>query len=616
MTRSSSRCIATAAVALLGGTTPVHLSGQTAAPAAPRSAAIGDVRYDVLVDQARVLRRVIGVRMRFTIDGTDPVLLSMPAWTPGDYTIANYARFVTGFRAMSGTTPLSWDKLDHDTWRVFPNGAKEATITFDASAETLDNGSSWTAGNFAFFNGTNLFLYPEGRPLEFPSTVTVATDPSWLVATGMTPAPRTTTSATTARSFTSANYHELVDMPFFVGRFDLDSMRIANVWFRLASYPSGSLSSAERRRVWDVFQKLIPPQVAMFGEVPFQTYTVLQVADSSYPGIAGLEHANSHLDILTPNARVHPIMFSIYSHEFVHAWNVKRLRPMEMWPYDYSRPQPSPWLWVSEGITDYHGDLAMVRGGVWSRRDFYEATAEKINSVHEAVPVALEDASLSAWVKPVDGTESLYYDKGAVAGLLLDILIRDASNNAGSLDAAIRDLYRSTYKQGRGFNGGDFWGAITKAAAGRAFTDFHAKYVDGREPFPYEAVLPLAGIRIIGDTIREARLGVTTVIDSGGIRVVAVDPAMSAGQAGVREGDYLLAIGDIAVEDQAFGTKFRAQFGGRPDAPLPIRVRRAGAERVLNGRVQLVSRVIWRLAEDPAASPKARLIRESMLTGK
>ena len=616
MTRSSSRSIAAVVAALATAVMPAHVLGQPTASPAPRSAAISDVRYDVLVDQARVLRRVIGVRMRFTINGTDPVLLSMPAWTPGDYTISNYARFVVGFRAMSGTTPLAWDKLDQDTWRVFPNGAKEATITFDAAAESLDNASSWTAGNFAFFNGTNLFLYPEGRPLEFPSTVTVATDPSWLVATGMTPAPRVASTGPTARSFTSANYHELIDMPFFVGRFDLDSMRIANVWFRLASYPVGHLSGADRRRVWDVFQKLIPPQVAMFGEVPFQTYTVLQVADSSYPGIAGLEHANSHLDILTPGAKVHPIMFSIYSHEFVHAWNVKRLRPVEMWPYDYSQPQPTPWLWVSEGITDYQGDLAMIRGGIWSRGEFYEAMTEKINNVHETVPVALEDASLSAWVKPVDGTETIYYDKGNLAGLLLDILIRDASDNAGSLDAAIRDLYRSTYKQGRGFNGGDFWGAITKAAAGRSFTDFQMKYVDGREPLPFETILPLAGIDIVGDTVREARLGVTTVIDSAGIRVIGVDPAMSAGQAGVREGDYLLAIGDIAVEDQAFGAKFRAQFGNRQDAPLPIRVRRGGVERVLNGRVQLVARVVWRLAEDPTASAKARRIRESILTGK
>lgn len=598
--------------------TTLTASAQPANASPPRSAAIGDVRYEVTVDEPRVLRRIIGVRMRFTIAGNEPVLLSMPAWTPGDYTIANYARNVVGFRAMSGATALSWDKLDHDTWRVFPNGAKEATVSFDAAAESLDNGASWTAPNFAFFNGTNVFLYPEGRPLEFPSTVTVTTNPAWLVATGMTPAPRAGGAAGSAatRSFTSANYHELVDMPFFVGRFDLDSMRIAGVWFRLASYPSGSLSSADRRQVWSVFSRLIPPQVAMFGEVPFQTYTVLQVADSSYPGIAGLEHANSHLDILAPDARVHPLMFSIYSHEFVHAWNVKRLRPAEMWPYDYSRPQPSPWLWVSEGITDYHGDLAMLRGGVWTRREFFEATAEKINSVADALPVALEDASLSAWIKPVDGTSSLYYDKGAVAGLLLDILIRDASDNAGSLDAAIRDLYRATYKQNRGFNGGDFWGAITKAAAGMSFADFAARYVDGRDPFPYEAVLPLAGMRIVGDTIREARLGVTTVIDSAGIRVVFVDPSSSAGQAGVREGDYLLAIGDIAVEDQQFGAKFRAQFGGRADAPLPIRVRRAGAERVLNGRVQLASRVVWRVVEEQNPGAKARRIRESMLTGR
>ena len=150
----------------------------------------------------------------------------------------------------------------------------------------------------------------------------------------------------------------------------------------------------------------------------------MQIVDSAYGGASGLEHQNSHVDIFAPPYIGSEFQPSLYAHEIFHAWNVKRLRPSEMWPYKYSHPQPTPWLWVSEGITDYYADLAEVRGGVVDEKGFYALTAEKINEVMNAAPIALEDASLNAWTHPVDGTEYIYYPKGSLAGLLLDIMSR------------------------------------------------------------------------------------------------------------------------------------------------------------------------------------------------
>jgi predicted metalloprotease with PDZ domain len=575
----------------------------------PVSAPISDIQYTVTVDSQLGAARTIRVAMRFATTGSTPVLLSMPAWTPGAYEISNFARFVSNFAATADNRQLDWDKTDQDTWRITGANGRRVTVTFDVQADTLDNAMAWARPDFAMFNGTTVFLYPEGRGFNFAATVRVEAPATWIVATGMT-------SAAQAKTFTAPNYHDLVDMPFFVGRFDLDSAQISNTWVRLATYPAGSVSGGARAMAWDWLRKMIPPQVAVFKETPFRTYTVMQIADSSYGGASGLEHQNSHIDIVTPFAIGNPFLASLYAHEIFHAWNVKRMRPAELWPYRYDDEAPTPLLWVSEGITDYYADLSLVRGGLIDSVGFFAVTAGKIGEVSELRPVALEDASLSTWVHPTDGTGYIYYPKGSLAGFLLDIMIRDASDNRRSLDDVMAQVYAESYKRGRGFTNADWWRVVSQAAGGKSFADFAERYIDGREPFPWETTLALAGMRLVNDTIREPRLGISNVPgETGGVVVSAVDPTGAAGEAGVREGDVLISIGNITVEDQTFGPKFRQQFAASEGAPLEIKVRRGQQELTLRGRVRMATRVETRLVADPGANAKAVRIRTGILRG-
>jgi predicted metalloprotease with PDZ domain len=473
-------------------------------------------------------------------------------------------------------------------------------------ADSLDNAMTWSKGDFLLFNGTNLFLYPEGQPLEYAATVTVHTEPEWRIATGMSP-------ATLAHTFGAGNYHDLVDMPFFVGHFDLDSMRIVNRWVRLATYPAGAMSGQVRASAWNQLQHVIPPEAAVFGETPWQNYTVMAIVDSAYGGASGLEHQSSHVDVFAPSYVGSEFQPSLFAHEIFHSWNVKRLRPSEMWPYQYSHSQPTPWLWVSEGITDYYADLAEVRGGVVDDHGFYALTAGKINEVMNTTPVSLEDASLNTWVHPVDGTEYIYYPKGSLAGLMLDIIIRDASDNKHSLDDVMRGLYQSTYKRGHGFTATEWWSAVSAAANGKSFASLSTKYIDGREPFPWDSILPLAGLRSQQQSV--PRLGVLTQQDSNGIVVVNVGEGSSAAAAGVKPGDYLVSVGDIPVEDQQFGAKLRAKFGASAaGTSLPIKVRRGTETMTLSGKLQFAPGELT-IDADPAAKPKAVRIREGILKG-
>jgi predicted metalloprotease with PDZ domain len=582
------------------------VAGAQARPGAPRSAAISDVHYVVTFKALQGIERGVDVSMSFSATGKEPVLLSLPIWTPGDYEVSWFARNVSQFAATSQGKALRWDKSAPDTWRIVTDDGGPVSVRFHYKADSLDNAQSWARENFLLFNGTNLFLYPAGRPLDFPATVTVETEDSWRVVTGM--------PQTGPRAWSATTYHELVDHPFFVGKFDVDSAQVAGVWLRFSSYPSGSVKPAPRLRLLDQMARAIPTEVAVFADRPWSRYDIMQIADSTSPGMSALEHENSNVGVINSAYVDEDFVPSVYAHEIFHSWNVKRLRPLDMWPYRYDSWQPTPWLWVSEGITDYYADLALVRGGVINTAGFLAKTQEKMDHVERTAPIALADASLQAWIHMTDGTQDIYYDKGSLAGLALDIMIRDASDNAASLDAVMRSLYKTSYGAGKGYTAAEWWDAVSRAANGASVREFNEKYVDGREPYPWEQWLPKAGWRLRADTLRQPRLGVSLQRDSTGLLVAIVDPGSMAAAAGIRQGDVITSIDGVPTANPAW-EGWRVKFAQREGAPLEIKLIRNGATMTLNPPVRFATLIDRKLEDDPAATEKAKRIREGILKG-
>lgn len=492
MTRHHVVLATAAALAMCGAVT----SGAQTSPRRPlpASAPISDIRYDVTIDSTTAVTRNLLVTMRFRASGTKPVVLALPAWSPGHYTLLWFASRVLGFTPTASGTPLPWRKLDFQTWEITPNGASTVSVAFRYHADAHDRAVAYTNHDLAFFNGTNVFLYPVGQGFTWPATVAIHAPAGWRIATGLT-------AGAGGGTFTATNYHDLVDAPFVVGKFDFDSVRTGAVWVRLASFPAGGMRAEWRQRTLAWLARLVPTEGAVFHDIPFSEYTVLQLADTIVNG-GGLEHHDSQLDGVRMDGTDYPYFPFLYAHELFHAWNVKRMRPSDMVPYRYDDAEPTPWLWVSEGVTDYYGPLALVRSGIIGDSAFEAQMAGDIAAVQRSVPVALGDASLSAWIAASDGTAGIYYPKGATAGLLLDILIRDASNNAHSLDDVMRTVYDDTYRsKWRGFIAADWWGAVSRFAGGRSFADFDRRYITGRKAMPIDSVLALAGWRVTRDTV-------------------------------------------------------------------------------------------------------------------
>ncbi len=540
------------------------------------------VRYEVSVAQG-----LFHVSAEFPAAGKDTLYVSLPAWSPGNYEIQNYARYVHGFGARNASgAPLRWDRGDKDTWRVVTGGADRVTVDFDYSNDKIDLSLARTVQDFAEFLGTNLFMFEEGQ-LARPAEVRFRLPAGWQVTTAL--------KGPTNGVYRAADYHELADAMTFVGHFSVDSLQTDGKWIRVALWPASDYSPAVARSLRAGIAKLAPVQNRIMGGAPYDEYTVFfNVIHGPIDFGGGLEHSSSQYDIMPAESfadlisgKLGDFIYPLLSHEFFHLWNVKRIRPAEMWPYDYHAEQYTPLLWWSEGVTDYYADLTNIRSGLWSTNEFLANATSDIGQVESAPePWSAEDGSEATWINEVYVNSSqLYYPKGATLGLLLDISIRDATDNAHNLDEVMRALYTRYYRQNKGFSTADLLNEL-RTAGMPDVESFYRRYIDGREPLPYDSVFAKAGLRLRRDT--GPLLGINTrSTPAGEVQISAVVPGSAADAAGIQAGDVVTAVGDVRVTaDGNWAATFRSRYRGKTGQPLPIAVRRGDQALTLNATVR------------------------------
>ena len=584
--------------------------------AAPLSAQrVPAVQYEISVPAPAT--KLFHVRADFPTRGRDTLYLSLPAWSPGNYEIQNYARYVRHFGAKTPAgQALFWDRFDKDTWRVTTARSVRVSVEFDYLADTIDLSMARLTGDFGEFLGTNLFLYEPGH-LDRPAEVRFALPAGWQVTTAL--------GGSGGGPYVAANYHELADAQTFVGKYSLDSLQVDGKWLRIAVWPADAYSSGVQRNMRADLEKIARTEDALLGGPPYDRYTVFfNVIREPVSFGGGLEHAASQFDIMPQGAFADAagtfgdFMVPLMAHEYFHLFNVKRIRPAEMWPYDYHAEQYTPLLWWSEGVTDYYADLTNLRSGLWTTEQFLGNAAQNMQQVESAPePWSEEDGSVATWINEVFVNSSqLYYPKGSLTGLLLDVSIRDASDNRHSLDDVMRALYTRFYQQHKGFTTRNLL-ALLREYGMPDVAAFYQHYVNGREPLPYETVLGKAGVTAARQAISNPFLGVNAQPDDSAKMVVqSVVPGSAADAAGLQHGDVLLKVGEIEASAAGdWGARYRERYRGQDGQPLAISITRGGKPLTLNTQVRERTAVSFTLTPASTPTPKQAKIWRGLATG-
>src|SRR5689334_7081641 len=512
--------------------------------------------------------------------------LVMPVWTPGSYLVREFERHVQDFAATDAAgQPLKWEKINKGTWRVETKGAHEWRAMYRVYANELSVRTSELNSSHAFWNNANLLMYPDGY-LKAPSTVHVLAPDVWKVATGLP------TVSGQRNTFRAENFDILYDSPFEASNFKTLDFTVKGVPHRIVIDGEGNYNPEAMRR--DV-QKIVETEANLMGEIPYHDYTfMLHLREE---GGGGLEHLNSaalgfprfgfgtgqgtRATSSGPNTtaevdRDYRNFLSLVAHEFFHLWNVKRIRPDALGPFDYTQENYTKNLWVAEGITDYYADVALRRAGLISEEDFLDAAARSFQGLQNTpgrLVQSAEEASFDAWIKYYRQDENSinsqvsYYDKGAILGLLLDLEIRKRSNGTKSLDDVMRYLLAEYFKKDRNYGPEDFQ-KTCELMAGSSLEEFFAKYVRSRDELDYNAALNVAGLQLEttkneeGKPVEEAFFGADTEWVNDRLLVRRVSAGSPAYDQGLNTGDQIVALNNMRVTKEFFDARMAEKKPG------------------------------------------------------
>ena len=450
------------------------------------------------------------------------VELMMAVWTPGSYLVREYSRQVEGVTATAqGGRTLAVDKSDKNRWRVATGGAASVTVKYRVYAREMSVRTNWVEADFAMLNGAPTFLTLVGGE-KWPHEVVIEPARGWRTSVTSLPA-----MPGSSHRYRAADYDELVDSPILIGNPAIYEFLVDDKKHYLVNI--GEAGVFDGARAAKDVETIIREQKRFWGSLPYDRYLVMNVLTAVPGQIAGggLEHKHSTMLIAgrwaTRTRQSYLAWLELASHEIFHAWNVKRLRPVELGPFDYENENFTRSLWVVEGVTDYYGELIVHRAGLSTEIEYLDALSNKIEEIQTTPGRAVQSAALAsqdAWIKyyrPDENSPNVtisYYTKGAVLAFLLDARIRKATNGARSLDDVMRAAYLK-YSGPRGFTPDDFR-QVAEQVAGTPLSGFWDAAVKGTSELDYTEALDTFGLRFRpAPPSTRAWLGATTRNDAG-----------------------------------------------------------------------------------------------------
>lgn len=601
--------------------------------AASSAAAFGQtapIDYTVRLDP-QPASHLLHVTMRVRGVAGPSIDVAMPAWSPGAYRVHDAWREVQEFSAgEAGGAPLRFEKVDKQTWRVFRSNGTDIYVRYDLYWRDYND-------EVCYLRGPQVFMYVLGNrpyPLAGPVNLRIEAPPNWRAQTGMDPGPEPNT-------FRAPDYDTFVDASVVLGpdleqtEFDYKSVPHYIVFIGKGNY--------DERRITDDTRKVVGTLIDMMGGPPYKKYVFFLRARQG-PGAGGLEHLNSTditfsaYDTHSTRAAYNRFLF-VVAHEFFHLWNVKRIRPQILGPFDYTREQNTRDLYVSEGMTSYWAALGLERSGLWTRQDFFDDLAEQIRTLQSSPGrkmMSVELSSWNTWARSDNAANSSidYYNKGQLLGGLLELEIRYRTQNRRTLLDVFHHLYdryalpKSGFDDRRGFR--DAVEAVVREVEPvRAdFGDFFAKYVSGTEEIPWDDYLAHAGLALEEKRGQpQPTVGITTgtsvpsnfpgapptPLPEGQHAITNVRPGSQAMAAGLDVGDILVALNGAQVSPQTFNQRWAEQ---KPGTTVTFTVMRRGQVRAVPVQVGAEALVTYAIKERPEAGELEKKILAGWLTGQ
>lgn len=481
--------------------------------------------------------------------------LCMPVWAPGSYLVREFPRHVERLRAFGeNSVPLRHSKVSKDTWRVELNGQRSIRVRYAVYANELSVRTSYIDDEHAYLNGTSIFLYAKGG-LQRPCTVKVEPHAIWKRMT-VALEPTTKNDSWTVQA---DNYDCLVDAPFEIGNHSVFRFQAAGVPHEVAMFGIDDYDSLRLQRD---MSRVVETCTRIFGTHPCKRYVF--IVHHLPSGGGGLEHENSTtlqtVRTTYGSESAYTGFMSLVAHEYFHLWNVKRLRPLPLGPFDYAAENYTDLLWFSEGFTAYYDDLIAWRCGFYSDEEYLKTLASGLSycrNIRGGSVQTLSESSTEAWVKfyrpheNSSNTSVSYYTKGAAVAFLLDMKIREKTGGKKCLDDLMRAMYERYFNSlNKGFTRADL-DRMCKQTSGVELSPFISALVDSLSfPDPAQA-LSIVGLSLkdLNQGMMSGWSGISSSIKEGKLTVSAIERGSPAWDSGVNVNDELIAVDDVRLSD-------------------------------------------------------------------
>jgi len=504
----------------------------------------------------------------------------MPAWTPGYYRIMDYAKNVVNFGAGDGAGhSLAWHKLSKNTWHVESHNARVIEVSYDVYAYNPFVAESFLDDMRGYITPAGLFMHVAGQ-IGRPVTLSIEPYAGWSnVSVGLDPVEGK------PNTFTAPDFDLLYDCPILMGNQEVRNFEVDGVPHQVVIE---NVPNVDHAKITADLKRIVESGTKIIGAIPYKHYTFLAMG----AGAGGIEHLTSAAMMFNgstlTDAPGYSRWLSFVAHEYFHTYNVKRIRPIALGPFDYDKENYTNMLWVSEGFTVYYEDLILVRAGLMTRDQYFERVQKNIEN-YENHPghrfQSATESSFDTWIKGMNrgeyfsNTTISYYDKGAALGLLLDLAIRNQTHNRKSLDDVMRALYQKYFKERqRGFKDEEFREEC-ESAAGASLPEVF-EYATTTRDIDYPKYFAYAGLDIAASPEGQsgAFLGASAQFQDGSLVISSVESESPAQRGGLMAQDQILALDGTRVNAKSLDDALKLR---KPGDKMRVLLSRRGTVREL-----------------------------------